>query len=222
MRRRRSGVAPAVVLGVLLATGCGAPDAPNLDSPGSSIVCFGDSITHGTGASREESYPSRLADALGLPVVNAGVPGDTTAGGLARLDDVLAHDPWLVIVELGGNDLLRRRPAAATEADLATVVERLLAARVAVVLVAVDAPLLGAGYGAMYERLAERFGVPLVDRVLREVLSDPRRKSDQIHPTAAGYADLARAVAATVEPLVATRRGHGLPVAPADRLRQAA
>lgn len=213
MSWRRAAAAPLL----LAVAACGAPEVPNLDSPGTAIVCFGDSITHGTGAGSGESYPARLEAALGLPVVNAGVPGDTAGGGLARLDAVLAHDPWLVVVGLGGNDLLRRRPAADTERDLAAIVERLLAARVAVVLVPVDAPLVGGDYGAMYERLAERHGVPLVDPVLRRILADPRRKSDQIHPNAAGYADLARAVAEVVAPLVAARRDLGLPVAPADR-----
>jgi len=214
-RRWPTGALLAPLLLVFAACG-GAPDVPHLDSPGSSIVCFGDSITHGTGARPEESYPARLEAALGLPVVNAGVPGDTARDGLGRVDAVLAQDPWLVIVGLGGNDLLRRRPAEDTERDLAAILDRLLAARVAVVLVPLDAPLIGGDYPAMYERLAERYGVPLVDNVLRDVLSDPSRKSDQIHPNAAGYADLARAVAETVEPIVEARRELGLPVAPRE------
>jgi lysophospholipase L1-like esterase len=213
--RRRPGRALVAPLLLLLAA-CGGPTVPHLDSPGSTIVCFGDSITHGTGAGPEESYPARLEATLGLPVVNAGVPGDTARDGLARIDDVLAEDPWLLIVGLGGNDILRRRPAEDTERDLAAILDRLLAARVAVVLVPLDAPLVGGGYAAMYERLAERYDVPLVDDVLRNVLSDPSRKSDQIHPNAAGYADLARAVAEVVEPIVEARRELGLPVAPRE------
>jgi len=202
--RRGRVLLPLLALSVCLAA-CGAGDVPNLDSPGTAIVCFGDSITAGVGA---------RAERLGVPVVNAGVSGDTAAEGLARVDRVLAADPWLVIVELGGNDLLRRRPAEATEQDLTAIVERLLAAGTAVVLVPVEAPLIGGSYGDMYERLARRYDVPSVDGVLRDVLTDPRRKSDQIHPNAAGYADLAAAVARVVEPLVKQRRRLGLPVAP--------
>jgi acyl-CoA hydrolase len=214
--RRAGGAAPRVALLCLLVavSACGPGDVPNLDSPGTSIVCFGDSITAGVGAAAAESYPSRLSARLGLPVVNAGVPGDTARGGLARVDEVLAADPWLVILELGGNDLLRRRPAEKTEEDLAAILDRLLAAGTAVVLVPVEAPLIGGSYGEMYGRLAERYGVPSVDGVLRDVLTDPRRKSDQIHPNAAGYADLAEAVADVVAPLVEARLDRGLPVAP--------
>lgn len=198
---------------------CGAPAVPNLDNPGTTIVCFGDSITAGVGAPQAAGYPARLEGLLGVEVLAAGVPGDTSRDGLARLDGVLALDPWLVIVELGGNDLLRRRPVEVVETDLAAIVERLLAAGVAVVLVEVEAPLVGRRYGAMFRRLARRFGVPLVDDVLGGILADPGRKSDRIHPNAAGYRDLARGVAEVVEPLVEERRRLGLPV---ERLRGAA
>ena len=83
---------------------------PNLDSPGTTIVAFGDSITYGVGASQAAAYPSALSRRLGVEVINAGVPGETSAEGLARLPEVLELDPWLVIIEFGGNDLLQRRP----------------------------------------------------------------------------------------------------------------
>lgn len=205
----------APFLAALLALhACGPPSVPNLDNPGTSVVCFGDSITAGVGAADGAAYPARLRELLGVEVANAGVPGDTSRDGLARLDAVLGLDPWLVVVELGGNDLLRRRPAEAVEADLGAIVERLLAARVAVVLVAVEAPLVGREYGRVFGRLGRRYGVPVVDDVLHDILADPARKSDRIHPNAAGYADLARAVADVVGPLVEERRRRGLPVEP--------
>src|SRR5215470_11984607 len=125
---------------LFLLAACGGPP-PNLDSPGHTIVCLGDSITAGVGAAPQESYPSRLAERLGRPVVNAGVSGDTAAQGLARVSEVLDQDdPWLVIVELGGNDLLRQVPIEETEKSLRAVVERLLAAKVLPVLVEVRGP----------------------------------------------------------------------------------
>lgn len=206
----------ALALLVLVPTACRDSPVPNLDSRGTTIVALGDSITAGTGAPRHQSYPVHLSTLLGIPVVNAGVPGDTTADGLARLPSILAHDPWLVIVELGGNDLLRRRPAEQAEADLAALVEGLLAAGTAVVLVEVEVPLVGRAYDGMFDRLGDRFGVPVVEESLSEILADPSRKSDQIHPNALGYSDLARAVQEVVAPLVEKRREMGLPVAPRD------
>ena len=185
---------------------------PNLDSAGKTIVCLGDSITAGVGADGGNTYPQRLAELLGVPVVNAGVPGDTAAQGRARLPAVFARDPWLVIVELGGNDLLGRVPVERTEADLAAIVEAVLDAGAVPLLVAVDnpVPLLGGHLGEVYDRVGDRYGVPVVDGVLRDILADRSLKSDEIHPNAAGYATLAEAVADAVRPLLADRRKRGL------------
>jgi len=186
---------------------CGGPP-PNLDSPGHTIVCLGDSITAGVGAAPEESYPARLAERLGRPVVNAGVSGDTAADGLARVPEVLAQDPWLVIVELGGNDLLRQVPIEETEKSLRTVVERLLAARVLPVLVEVRGPF-GHRYRDLFARLHHDYRAPLVDGVLGDILTDPSLKSDEVHPNAAGYRKLAEGVAEKIEPLLTKRTRLG-------------
>lgn len=206
LTRRLAALLPSAL--PLLLVACGAPDVPHLDSPGTTIVCLGDSITYGVGAGGEPGYPERLAERLGVPVVNAGVPGDTAEDALARLDDALAHDPWLVIVELGGNDLLRRLPTERTEAALTAIVERILAARAVPMLVELDGSLVG-DLEPVFERLAEAYRLPLVEDVLDDVLSDRALKSDQIHPNAAGYERLAEAVARQVEPLVEARREMG-------------
>jgi acyl-CoA thioesterase-1 len=200
--------AVAVALAATALAGCGGPDVPNLHSTGTAIVCLGDSITAGVGRGGSPGYPERLAELLGEPVVALGVPGDTTAGGRARLDQALAADPWLVIVELGGNDLLRGAPPAAVEPELRTIVEGVLAAGAVPMLVAVSAPLVehGRAYGAMYRRLGEDYGVPVVADALPDILTDPRLKSDTIHPHGAGYERPAAEVADAVEPLLAARR----------------
>lgn len=196
-----------------LLAGCGT-EVPNLESRGSTIVCLGDSITAGVGAGRGEGYPALLEAALGVEVIDAGVSGDTSADGRARLGQALAADPWLVVVALGGNDLLRRRPIEATEADLAAIVEGVLAAGAVPLLVEVRGPF-GGRAEAMFARLGKRYGVPVVTDVVGEVLSDRGLKSDSIHPNAAGYAVIAAALAEAIEPLVAERRRRGLPLAPA-------
>lgn len=194
------GVKSVALASLLLLAAC-RPDVPNLDSPGTTIVCLGDSITAGVGAEAGHSYPDVLAARLGEEVINAGVPGDTTEGALARLDQVLAEDPWLVIVELGGNDRLRQVPPERTEAALRTILQRLLAAHVVPVLVEFDAPFSGS-YNAIYGRLADEYSVPMVEDVLGEILVDPALKSDPIHPNTRGHEMLAEAVVETVQPLL--------------------
>lgn len=188
----------------LAAAGCG-PDVPNLDSPGHTIVCLGDSITSGVGTSPGNAYPDLLASRLGVEIVNAGVPGDTAEDGLARLDAVLEQDPWLVLVELGGNDILRRVPPARTEAALRQILDRLLAARVAPVLVEIETPFGGA-YSAIFEKLGDEYGVPVIEDTLGEVLLDPALKADTIHPNDQGHAVLAEAIADELEPILEARR----------------
>lgn len=188
----------------LALAGCG-PKAPNLDSPGRTIVCLGDSITAGVGAAPGAPYPDLLAARLGKEVINAGVSGDTAEQGLARIGDVLAADPWLVIVELGGNDFLQQVPPERTEAALRSILRRLIAARVVPVLVEFRVPF-GSKYGEIYGRLAKEMKVPVVEDTLHDILLDPALKSDEIHPNAQGYERLAAAVAHEVEPLIKARR----------------
>jgi len=189
---------------LLLLAACG-PGVPNLDSPGRTIVCLGDSITAGVGSGPGEAYPDLLAARLGTEVVNAGVSGETAAGGLARVDQVLAENPWLVIVELGGNDILQRVPPEQTEQALRGILGRLVAARVVPVLVEMDAPF-GGRYQEIYERLGDEYHVPVVEDAVGEILRDRSLKSDTIHPNAAGQKLLAEAIAEEVEPLIKARR----------------
>jgi acyl-CoA hydrolase len=188
---------------LLLAAACG-PDVPNLDSPGKTIVCLGDSITSGVGAEPGQPYPALLAAKLNREVINEGVPGDTAEDGLARVDQALAHDPWMVIVELGGNDILRRVPPGRTEAALRQVLDRLLAARVVPVLVELEVPFAGR-YSDVFERIEDDYDIPVVEEALGEILLDPALKADPIHPNAQGHVELAEAIADVVEPILKAR-----------------
>ncbi len=162
------------------------------------IVALGDSLTHGYGLAEEETFPVRLAAALmarGIvaEVRNAGVSGDTTAGGLARLDWALGDDhPDLVIVELGANDALRALAPAAARTNLAAILDRLAARKIPVLLAGMLAPPnLGPEYKAEFDRLfpalAAQYGVPLYPFFLDGVAGHPERlQADGLHPNGSG------------------------------------
>lgn len=160
----------------------------NLESGGEAIIAFGDSLTEGFGAAEGEDYPSRLSATLGLPVVNAGVSGDTTSAAMKRLDEeVLAQNPRIVLVGLGGNDFLRGVPISRTEQNLRSIIREIHQAGAMVVLLGFRFPSITANYEAMYERVAEEEGCLYVADLLDGILSDPKLKSDEIHPNGRGY-----------------------------------
>jgi lysophospholipase L1-like esterase len=200
-----------LLLGAALGAGLAAcaPKVANLDATGSTIVCFGDSITAGVGAPAGQGYPQTLARLLDREVTVDGVPGETAADAIARIDGVLSRRPWLVIVELGGNDILHRRPLADIERDLRTIVERLQAARVVVLLVGVRPPYIGGAYEDLFAELASDYDVPVVADALADILADARLKADSVHPNAAGHQRLAEAVAARVRQLIERRKKAG-------------
>lgn len=206
--RRSRAIVPAVVAVVVIAAGlyfatAGGGDVANRDSRGSAIVAFGDSLTAGYGAAPGEDYPSQLATIIGRDIVNAGRSGDTTAAALGRIDeDVLSQNPRLVIVGLGGNDFLRGEPIVKTEENLRAIVRKIQAAGSMVVLLGFEFPSLSANYAAMYERVAEDEKCLLVDDVMDGILSDAKKKSDEIHPNGVGYRLMAERVADPVAALL--------------------
>ena len=180
---------------LLLAACDRAPTLPKLSSH-DVIVAFGDSLTHGTGASADSAYPAVLATLTGHTVINAGVPGDTTASALLRLPDVLAeHKPRLVLLCLGGNDMLHKQPAAQTENNLRLLVQTIRASGAEVVLIGVPEPKLFGGAPDFYAKLAEEMKLPLEQDIFDDVLKDNRLKSDPIHANAAGYRRVAERMA---------------------------
>ncbi len=185
------------LLAVFLLAACERdPTLPRLN-PHDVIVAFGDSLTYGTGASADSAYPAVLAALTGRTVVNAGVPGDTTASALARLPAVLdEYKPRLVLLCLGGNDMLRKQPESATENNLRLMVQTIRASGAEVVLIGVPAPKLFGGAPDFYARVADAMKLPLEDEVFVEVLRDNRLKADPIHANAAGYRVVAERLAA--------------------------
>ena len=204
--RRMKRLALTFLLLIVMLIGACSPygRVKNLHSRGSAVIAFGDSLTAGYGAGEGEDWPSRVSATTSIPVVNAGVSGDTTDSALARLDaDVLARDPRIVIVGLGGNDFLRGEPLPATEANLRAIVRKIQAQGAMVVLLQFRFPSLNADYGSMYERVAEEEGCLLVEGALKGILTDVKLKSDQIHPNARGYALMAERIAGPLRKLSA-------------------
>ncbi|WP_006786967.1 arylesterase [Thiorhodospira sibirica] len=157
------------------------------------LLAFGNSLTFGTGAAPEQSYPAQLAQLTGRTVINAGVPGELSEQGLARLPELLAqHQPDLLILTHGGNDLLRRMEPQAVQANLAAMIEYAHSQGVAVVLLGVPTPaLLRLRTAPLYHDLARQFAIPLEDGALAYILSKNALKADPIHPNADGYQILA-------------------------------
>lgn len=158
---------------------------------GPTVVFLGDSITSGHRLSADVAFPHRLSQALGIPVVNAGISGDTTEGGLSRLErDVLAHRPRLVVVELGVNDVFGRWPRERTVANLQTITQRIRAQGADVILVHITLPgVAGDGHRRHLREIARAEGATLVEDFLDGVV--PGRTYDGLHPDEQGHAILA-------------------------------
>ena len=181
----------------LVAIGCGEKVAqlPRLGA-NDVVVAFGDSLTYGTGAAEHESYPAVLAELIGRRVVRAGVPGEVTAQGLRRLPAVLdEYHPRLVIVCLGGNDMLRKIHPSQTKRNLKAMLQELKRRGISTVLVGVPKPALLASAADFYSDLAREFGVPYEAEIVTSVLYASELKSDPIHPNAMGYRKMAEALA---------------------------
>jgi acyl-CoA thioesterase-1 len=177
------------------------------------IAAFGDSLTAGFGVPPDQSYPAQLENLLQekgyqYEVINAGVSGETSAGGVRRVEWILKTQPTIVILELGANDGLRGLPLQQTYANLHSIIKRLKEEGVIVVLAGMRIPV---NYGKeyteefyeMYQRLAREFSVPLIPFFLEGVAARPDlNQGDGIHPTAEGYTLVMQNVWRTLKPIL--------------------
>jgi acyl-CoA thioesterase-1 len=199
-------LAAAFLVLLPLAAGAAAAEKPR-------ILAFGDSLTAGHGLSADQALPVRLAarlraEGIDATIVNGGVSGDTTAGGLARLDWALADKPDIVILELGANDALRGLDPKAAYDNLDQMLAKLKAAKVRVLLVGMLAPTnWGPDYkrefDAIYPKLAEKYGVPLDPFILDGVAMDRElNQPDMLHPNEKGVEVIAARMAPYVKRLI--------------------
>ena len=186
--------------------------APALASGEVTILAFGDSLTAGYGLARGEAFPAVLeemlrAEGLSVRVINAGLSGDTCAGGRARLARYLQAPPQAAILELGANDLLRGQDPAAVEDNLAAMLRELTSLGVKVLLAGMAAPAhwgpqYDQSFEAIYPRLAKAHGVDLYPHFLAGVDDDPHLTMDGLHPTARGVRVIAQGIFPQVKRLV--------------------
>jgi acyl-CoA thioesterase I len=183
----------------LVETACGRSwTITNARPSGTNVIAFGDSLTEGYRLEKGEGWPEQLAAIVGRPILNRGVSGNTTGDALARLErDVLAEDPRIVLVCLGGNDMLRRMPADEQFANLRAIVRAIQEKGALVVLIGTEGfkLLTQVDYGDRYEALARETGAVYVPDLMDGVLGDPALMLDRIHPNQRGYEKIARRIA---------------------------
>jgi lysophospholipase L1-like esterase len=180
----------------LLVLGCA--ERPKLERlPSDAVVlAFGDSLTYGTGAAEDESYPAQLEKLIGRRVVRAGVPGEVTAQALARLPSALdEHAPKLVLLCIGGNDFLRRLGNPQAEQNVREMVKLARSRGVAVLLIGTPEPGFSVSPPAFYAGIAKEFRLPYEEGIIGQVLKDRSLKADPIHPNARGYRLIAEKLA---------------------------
>lgn len=165
-------------------------------------IAFGDSLTEGVGASPETSYPAHLARLLNRPILNRGIRGETAGDALRRFEaQVLGVDPGLVLVCLGGNDILRRKDPEDTFAALEEIVSRLIDQGAMVVVLGVEGPpILTDDFNSRYEKLSRQYGCLYIPDILDGLMGKDQYMSDPIHPNAEGYRKIAERVARKLEP----------------------
>ncbi len=188
----RSGI---VVLFLVLA-GCGQQSKLPALPADAVLLAFGDSLTYGTGANEEESYPAQLARLTGRRVVRDGVPGEVSAAGLSRLPAALEeHRPRLLLLCHGGNDFLRRLSREQAAENLRAMIRLAKARGIEVLLIGTPEPGFTVTPAAFYAEIAKEFRIPYEGDVLGKILKDGSLKADQIHPNAKGYLLMAERVA---------------------------
>jgi lysophospholipase L1-like esterase len=194
--RRIGAFYPIALLLAFALTACSEPKPLHNLPTNARVLAFGDSLTHGTGAQAEESYPAVLAALIGREVIRSGLPGELSSDGLERLPGVLAEiRPNLVILCHAANDILRNRPHAEAAANLRAMIELTRASGAQVVLIGVPERGILLSTAPFYAEVAETTHTPLIDAELAEIIRRPALKSDQVHPNAAGYQRMAEAIA---------------------------
>ena len=160
------------------------------------LLAFGDSLTFGYGASTEQSYPAQLSELINISVINAGVNGELSRRGLARLDALLElHKPQLLLLCHGANDMLQKRDLKLMAGNLKAMIRLAKERNIQVVLIAVPRPGLILSPLEQYQQVAGDMQIVIENNIFTDVLQQPKYHSDMIHPNGLGYQKVAQAIA---------------------------
>jgi lysophospholipase L1-like esterase len=190
----------ALLACILALAACGK--SPQLErlSQDDVVLAFGDSLTYGTGASEQESYPAQLAQLIERRVVGSGLPGEVSAHALERLPGALdEYSPRLLLLCIGGNDFLQRLGKQQAAANVRAMVRLARARHVEVVLIGTPEPGFTLTPPDFYAKIAHEFALPYQGDAIGEVLRHADLKSDPVHPNARGYHLIAERVAALLK-----------------------
>ncbi|WP_428036213.1 GDSL-type esterase/lipase family protein [Amphritea sp.] len=189
-----NGISVKTVLLALLLTLVGCSDQTELTyiPPEGVILAFGDSLTQGVGSRDNGDYPAQLQQLTGRKVINAGVSGELSAEGLQRLPALLdQHQPALLILLEGGNDILQNRNKAQLKQNLAQMIEAAQQRQIDIVFIGVPEKALFSNSAPLYQELAEQYQLVFEPAVIAELLRDAQYKSDPVHFNNRGYTELA-------------------------------
>lgn len=162
------------------------------------IVAFGDSLVEGVGSSSGKDFISLVEKKVNTKIINLGKSGDTTTSALARMGEVLSLDPGIVLILLGGNDVLRRTPQSETFQNLETIITKLQENDSVVILLGVRGGILTDSYKDDFKNLAQKHHTGYVSNVLNDIILDKELMYDGIHPNDKGYEIIANRVAPVV------------------------
>lgn len=185
---------------LLLISACSGKPS-NMGNNGSDIIAFGDSLTYGYGAQKAESYPAVLGTIIGREVVNLGVSGDTAQDGLERLSELDDYNPYMVLIEFGANDYMRKRPFDQTKQALSDIVDYVQQRGAIAVIVDTGGPGMGR-YTDLMKDLAKEKKAVFVPGIMAGIFTDRSLKSDMIHPNAKGYEIVAKRIYKSIKPYI--------------------
>jgi len=174
----------------------------NYPSKGTDIVAFGDSLIEGMGATEGNDLVSQLSKQIGQPIVNLGNAGDTTADGLARMSELDAYTPKVVILLFGGNDYLKKVPISETQRNLSQIIQNIHARGSVVLLLGVRGGILQDRFESVYKTQNSTHKTAYVSDVLDGLLGNTQYMYDSVHPNDLGYRKITERVAPVLKKLI--------------------